>query len=320
MHFLSDGIILIKCKDQRKISKGMGAVNTLVVTGKNDSIIIDPGVWTYQYRILKKLSRKNLVEISKIKRVCITHQHWDHCTLASYFQKKFKAEVFSHKEAVEALENEDIMFKNFFTGYRFLKNELENYPLWVIKKAIHFLWGTYEAIKVNKTLEDKERLIHDIPIEVIGLPGHTPCNLGYYFPEERILLAGDLIDLETGIGYDVNSPLSNYETTQGSVKKLLTMKIEKFISGHGKIVEGEENCRVLFKERIAKSANLRDRIIEILNEEECTFRELITKVTEKRSILSYYLNRHVFYCYLDSIDKELNIQFRAKGKKTYISL
>ena len=320
MHYLSDDIIYIECKNQKKISRGMGAVNTLIVVGDKESIIIDPGVWTYQYTILKKLSKRNVIDSSRIKKVFISHQHWDHSTLASYFQRNFGAKVFSHLEAKNDLEDEDIMLRNFFTGYKFLQEELEKYPLWVMKKAIHFLWGKYRAVRINKTLKDGEKINQEVPIEVVELPGHTPGNIGFYFPNEKILLAGDLIDLETGIGYDLNSPLSSFEQAENSVKRLLDMRINRFISGHGKIVEGEENCNALFRQKINSSTELRNNIIHALTEEELSLRKLISQITQKRNIVEYVLNRHVFYCYLESINKEKNIQFNKRGKKTFMKI
>ncbi len=316
MDYLADGIFYIECKNQKRISRGIGAVNSLIAIGSEKSILIDPGVWTHQHRILKKLSKRGIIDRSKIKIVCITHQHWDHSTYASFFQNKYGAEVYCHLEEKEALENEDVMLKNFFRGYKFLQTEMENYPLWGAKKAIHLIWGKYKNVKINRTLSDGDKLDLKIPIEVVELPGHTPGNIGFYFSEEKILAAGDLIDLETGIGYDVNSPLSCFETAKESVEKLLKMKINTFISGHGKIVQGEENCKVLFQERIDNSTNLREKIIEVLEKEECTLRKLISKVTQKRSIFEYLFNKYVFYCYLESIDREKDIQFKKRGKKT----
>ncbi len=320
MYYLSDDILLLECKNEEKLSRGMGAVNTLIVLSPEELLVIDPGVWTYQYKIMKKLHKREIIDFSKIEKVCITHQHWDHSTFACYFQRKFGAKILSHSEEKEALEDETIMLKNFFRGYKFLKYELERYPLWIMRKAIHFLWGKYQGVKIDQTLKDGDKLDHTISVQVVELPGHTIGNIGFYFPTERILAAGDLIDLETGIGFDLNSPLSCFETAKKSIEKLISMQIETFISGHGKIVQGVQECNALFEKKIRKSINLREKIIEVLSEKECSLKELIAKVTQKKSIIEYLLNKHVFYCYLESIDREKSIEFRKKGKKTLMKI
>ena len=320
MHYLSDEILLLECKNEEKLSRGMGAVNTLIVLGPDELLVIDPGVWTYQYKIMKKLHKREIFDLSKVKKVCITHQHWDHSTFASYFQRKFGAKILSHIKEKEALEDEMVMLENFFRGYKFFKYELEKYPLWIMRKAIHFLWGKYQGVKINQTLKDGDKLGNTISVQVVELPGHTLGNVGFYFPTEKILAAGDLIDLETGIGFDLNSPLSCYETAKKSVGKLIDMQIETFISGHGEIVQGLEECNALFENKINNSINLRERIIEVLSEKECSLKELIAKVTQNRSIIDYLLNKQVFYCYLESIDREKSIEFQKKGKKTLMKL
>ena len=76
----------------------------------------------------------------------------------------------------------------------------------------------------------------------------------------------------------------------------------------------------LFENKINNSINLRERIIEVLSEKECSLKELIAKVTQNRSIIDYLLNKQVFYCYLESIDREKSIEFQKKGKKTLMKL
>ena len=320
MDLLDDNIFLLSGKSQKSITRGIGAANTIFVKSKKESLIIDPGVWTHQYKIFKQFAKKGLIDISSIRKVCITHQHWDHATLAIYFQVKYGAEVYCHEKAKLAIENEDIMLKNFFRGYNFLQKEMEKYPMWLLKAVIRFMWGTYEEIKINKTLKEGEEFDYEFPIQIIELPGHTPDNIGFYFPEQKLIATGDLIDLETGIGFDLNNPLSCYEIAKESLIKLSTMNIETLVSGHGNVVRGGEECQILIKNRIAISANLREKIVQILLKEEITLRKLISKITSSNSFIDYLLNKHVIYCYLESINTTEKLYFNRKHGKIFMSL
>ncbi len=320
MVYLTEEIFLIESKSQTSYTRGIGAPNTIFMKGDSDTLVIDPGVWTYQYKKLKKLSRKKIIDIPSVKKVGLTHHHWDHSNLSAFFQKKNNAEVYAHELAKASLEDKKKVFEYFFYGYEILQKEMMNYPLTGAKLVLYFMWGKFENVLVNHTLTEGKKLDFDIPIEIIELPSHTPCCIGFYFPKDKILATGDLMDLETGVGMDMNNPLSDYDNALKSAKKLLTYDIDILIPGHGQIVEGKNNIHKLISDRIKNSEEIRKNIVDLLETKEYSLRKLIENLFGTRSTINYLLNKHLIYCYLINIYKKEGIELREKRRKTFMKM
>ncbi|MCE7738326.1 MAG: MBL fold metallo-hydrolase [Candidatus Heimdallarchaeota archaeon] len=320
MVYLSEEIFFLKGKNATSFARGIGAPNTVFVKGDSETLIIDPGVWTYQYKKLRMLSKRKIVDVQDIKKVCLTHHHWDHSNLSAFFQKKNNAEIYAHEHAKAPLEDKKIMFEHFFSGYEILHKEMMNYPLIGAKIVLYLMWGKFENVCVNHILKEGDKLDFDIPIEIIELPSHTPCCVGYYFPKDKMLAIGDLMDLDTGIGMDMNNPFSDYDNALKSAKKLLTYDIDILIPGHGPIVEGKNNIHELVSNRINKSEEIRRNIVDLLKTKEYSLSKLIQDLFGTRSTINYLLNKHLIYCYLINIYKKEGIELRERRRKTFMKM
>ncbi|HBE78511.1 MAG TPA: MBL fold metallo-hydrolase, partial [Firmicutes bacterium] len=99
--------------------------------------------------------------------------------------------------------------------------------------------------KVNRVLIDGEVLPYCGGIIVIHTPGHTPGHSCLYLKSQKILIAGDAMNIAEGklVGpapqftYDMNMAMD-------SLEKLTQYDIEKAICYHGGLYQGPVNQRI----------------------------------------------------------------------------
>jgi glyoxylase-like metal-dependent hydrolase (beta-lactamase superfamily II) len=70
------------------------------------------------------------------------------------------------------------------------------------------------------------------PMQVVHTPGHAPGHVSLYFPEPRLLVAGDALTAEEGV---LAGP--NEQFTPDSVGRLADEDVERTLCYHGGLVE-----------------------------------------------------------------------------------
>jgi len=91
----------------------------------------------------------------------------------------------------------------------------------------------YLPKKADRFLEDGEIIsFGKVKMEVLHTPGHTPGHLSFYFPEERIVFAGDIDLVDAGPYYgDVESSI---EEMIESLNRLKSYSCDFYLTAHGK--------------------------------------------------------------------------------------
>jgi len=322
---LSNNITLLKYKCQNKFERGIGSPNSLIVEENDEIAIIDPASWTHNLKLFLKY--RNIDEIREnysVKKVFLTHEHWDHILASSFYQEKLGFAILCHKLEKDAIENEEILFTHMFDDYSILEKEMRISTISkkVIKKAITWMWGPYKSMKVSNTLKEGDIFFDNPQIKVIETPSHTLGSLSFYIPSEKILLSGDLIDLELGVGLDLNNSHSSVKAGLRSLEKIKKLDVEILIPGHGEIVEGKKIIQDLIEKRIQETNCVYNKLIELLETSPKTLRSLIIGVfPESRwKINVYYLRKYLIFAYLNEINKTKGLNIEQKMNKTLISL
>ena len=92
------------------------------------------------------------------------------------------------------------------------------------------------TVSADVYLKDQEKLtIEDMTFELIATPGHTSGSCCYYFEEDKILISGDTLFLESTGRTDF--PTGSMSTIVRSIKERLLCLPEdvKVYSGHGPV-------------------------------------------------------------------------------------
>jgi glyoxylase-like metal-dependent hydrolase (beta-lactamase superfamily II) len=87
--------------------------------------------------------------------------------------------------------------------------------------------------RADAYVEDGQTLsIGSIPVQVIHTPGHSPGHVVYHFPDQRVLIGGDLIIM--GAVGRTDLPDSNQDDLNASIRKVMALPPQtQLLGGHG---------------------------------------------------------------------------------------
>ncbi len=227
---LSDKIELIDINGW-KSARTTGA---LIVQGK-ETAIIETGNSSCSTRILSELD-KHRISRDKVRYVCVTHRHGDHCGGATPLAAKLpNAIVAGHKYALATLHNPE----NLNVGARQLfGNHAEDIqPLPQNAPTLELQDG------------DVLNLGAGIEIEAIGTPGHTSDHLAYYERQSGTLYTGDAAGLFGPVHHRVSPtsfpPSFKFSAYRVSLEKLQSCDPSNLIFSHFGAVTGSDVQSVL---------------------------------------------------------------------------
>ncbi len=213
------------------------SINSYLIKGQKGNLIIDLGMnrvecSTFLFRVLEELE----VDLSSTD-FFITHLHADHMGLLNQVAHQSSSIYFNAIEA-EIISGE---FWSYFLDLArwngFPVQELEL----AIKKHPGYRYGL-ESIPEFTLLSEGELLeIGGYSFQCLETPGHSPGHLCLYEPEQKILVAGDLIleDITPNIVAwgEGDNPLSDYLK---SLDKIYDLEVELVLPGHRRVFS---SCR-----------------------------------------------------------------------------
>ena len=120
-----------------------------------------------------------------------------------------------------------------------------------------------DALRVDIVVKDGDEIAcGDMTFEVVGLPGHTKCSVGFYMKENRLLLGTETLGVYLGDSVYLPSYLVGYQMTLNSFAKAATLDFDSLLIPHYGVVSGEAARTFLCSsERTAR--NTAEKICEI---------------------------------------------------------
>ena len=183
---------------------GMVSTNCYIIFNEstNEALIIDPPDQAPALKV--KIEELDLSPVA----ILLTHGHFDHIMAAGDLAAAFGIPVLAGEDEKALLEDYNL------NGSRMVR---KNYTL-----------------SADRFLKDKEELtLGGMRIKVIHTPGHTAGGVCYYFEEDKVLISGDTLFLES-IG-STDLPTGDQYTLLESIRrKLMVLPEEVFVyPGHG---------------------------------------------------------------------------------------
>ena len=192
----------------------------LIDNGKT-SILYDTGFGFTGHKIAENI--KSHLGNRSLDYIFLTHSHYDHALGSAYILRhnptakvvaaKYAADIFKRDGAKRTMKELDAKFaeKCGITNYEFLGDEL----------------------KVDIPVVDGD-IIHagDMDFEVISLPGHTRCCVGYYCKKEGLFLSNETLGVYDGKETIVPSFLVSFSDTIKSIEKAEKLDITSIITPH----------------------------------------------------------------------------------------
>ena len=188
---ISDHIFMLEQQND------FGVVYPLLIIDGNELILIDTG-FPGQFQSLRNAIEDSGFHVEDITGIILSHHHVDH--IGSI--KEIKAAspnliVMVHEKELPYLKSGQISAKalDHFMGKK------ANFP--VLKEQHRkffdfFSDPAYRRVDADKTLSDGEILPFAGGMLVIHTPGHTPGHICLYIISEKLLFAGDAINLTDG--------------------------------------------------------------------------------------------------------------------------
>ncbi|HPL62592.1 MAG TPA: MBL fold metallo-hydrolase [Syntrophales bacterium] len=183
-----------------------------------EGAVIDPGS---SERFLLKIR-------DKARFLFNSHYHEDHTAFNHLFPE---ALLYVHREESCCYRS----IRNVLDYYGLLGSEFEG--LWrdILIERFHYRERTPDG----EFLDGDVFIVGGTRMEVIHTPGHSPGHSSFWFPGEKVLFLGDLDMTPFGPWY--GDRVSDIDQTIDSVRKILEVPAEIFLSGHeSEIIEKED--------------------------------------------------------------------------------
>jgi hydroxyacylglutathione hydrolase len=184
--------------------------NTYVIKGEM-TLLIDPGHTRHLKKVFRQMEEDGLSP-EKIELVIITHSHPD------------------HMEGVEAFLDKPVRIA--------MGQEEERYLLESGKVLFDMMGMPLPKIRIDFYLKEGELRLGSQTFHVSQSPGHSPGSLTIYWPDRKVLFAGDVVFLG-GIGR-TDFLEGNSKLLMESIERLSLLDTELLLPGHGDLVMGKE--------------------------------------------------------------------------------
>ena len=240
----------IKITDVRAL---VGDSAFLIDDGKT-AIMYDSGFAFTGYEVADKI--KKILGDRKLDYIFLTHSHYDHALGSVYALKywpdakvvagEYAAKIFAKDSAKALMRDLDGKFAK--------KCGVESYE------------DLIDDLKVDIPASDGDIIkAGDMEFEVINLPGHTKCSVGFYNKKEKLLLGCESIGVYDGEGEVVPSYLVGVEMAINSIEKAEKLDIENILVPHFGLLD-KEKTKAYFARAKKSARETADEIIALLKE------------------------------------------------------
>jgi glyoxylase-like metal-dependent hydrolase (beta-lactamase superfamily II) len=211
-------------------------VNFYVVANDDGLTVIDIALSAADVDTLKTGLRTRGWKLSDVKRILITHAHTDHVGgLAELQYRCPEARTYAHQRTAPVLRGEEtIAFADPATLRGF-------------SRLMHrFIRGVAQPARVDRELQDGDSLDEVLPgLQAVHLPGHSYGHTGFWWPEGRLLIGGDvMMHYPWGLRMPLRAPSPDWEEAKQSIHKVAEMDVDVLCLGHGQPILDEAHVQI----------------------------------------------------------------------------
>lgn len=286
--------------------------------------LVDAGIKTEaSFETLKKGLETIGYDLNSIERILITHGHIDHHGQAKRLSSISGAPIFIHPKEYGRI-------RSLIHALGFVKSILlrNGAPEALVNEAIHFMESAQimgDSLDEAFFLDDGDSIFFkSMAWKTVHCPGHSPGLICFYWPEKKILFAGDHLLKEITPNPVLNVNESKPPFRYPSLKEYLTSleKIEKFdislvLPAHGEEIHDVEG---LIRKIFAHHKERMDRILFSLSKGEKTPFEIALDLFPGVPPFEVFLGISEAVGHLDILREKGIVKVKEREGKDYYSL
>ena len=199
---------------------GMGYDSNIFLVEDDDPILIDAGTRYHLRRNVEDI--EEILPMTDIGSIVLTHRHYDHTGGAAELAKRSGAAVYIHRDDANSVRIGD----SVSTGARNFDDDQERVDVEILEEGQELSTGHFDFM-------------------VLHTPGHTVGSISLYDVEHRVLISGDTVFTNGGVGrWDL--PTGNYDHLVASIKLLSRLEVDALYPGHMAAVAegGSEHVKI----------------------------------------------------------------------------
>ena len=195
---------------------GVWGANVFLLADSNLTLV-DTGFKGRSRQILKEV-RQLGYSPSDIVNIVITHHHADHIGSLAALKENTRAKVFAHPADAPYIDG------------RLPQPE----PQWLSRALpfLHQLWETY-PVAVDVLINDGDELPVLGGIKILHTPGHTTGSISLFIPEERLVIAGDVLANRFRLGLPSKAFTVDIAQEINAIKRVASLDFDVIGFGHG---------------------------------------------------------------------------------------
>lgn len=244
-----------------------GDASFLLDDGKT-SILYDTGFGFTGYDIAENV--KSVLGERKLDYIFLTHSHYDHALgSASVLRRYPDAKVVAGKYAMGVFER---------AGAKRTMKELD--AKFAEKCGVCDYEFLGDELRVDIAVEEGDKIrAGEMEFEVVALPGHTRCSIGFYCREKGIFLSNETLGVYDGEKTIVPSYLVSYQDTIKSIEKAEQLEIKYLLAPHYGILN-EEQTKYFLDHMKSASEETAQQILDCLKSGKAE-EEILRMIKEK---------------------------------------
>ncbi|APB72036.1 MBL fold metallo-hydrolase [Paenibacillus polymyxa] len=205
---------------------GKTTIYPVLLKDEDGLTLIDTGMLG-QLEPLRKAISDVGEDISRLKRIILTHQDIDHIgNVHALLDLLPNTALLAHKDDVPYMTGERPFVK--LTPERIKQMDT------VFRQQAEDMIRRLPDLRFAHILEDGEHLPYGGGIQIIHTPGHTPGHISLYVPAQKLLLAADeLLVVEGELVGPAESATPDMPLALKSLDKLTVLDVEKILCYHG---------------------------------------------------------------------------------------
>jgi glyoxylase-like metal-dependent hydrolase (beta-lactamase superfamily II) len=213
-------------------------VNAGFVVGGETTLIVDTGgndlaaATIHGYAVAVRPSNRLMV--------ANTEKHFDHIGGNGFF-RRLGVDVWGHP----GIQRSELEFAAEIEEFN---QAIPNRRRQALREAEAFFTGTALANPNRSLAAPCELDLGGTEVDVLATPGHTPTNLSFWLPEERVLFCGDCLTNLYLPNLDA-AGVEGWREWMASLDRIEALQPAEILPGHGPVVHAGEVAGVIARVR-----------------------------------------------------------------------